>query len=74
MPLEASIQPRRTNQQLWCGIPDAELAQSSGDAWLLQNSHPLGSVRRLLCQPNRWARMRAIDPNRKWRVHRNSRG
>ena len=36
--------------------PIAELARLSGDAGLLENQKPVGSVRRLLRQPNRQAR------------------
>jgi hypothetical protein len=56
MSLASSIQPRRSNHQVWGGMPIAEPAGSSGDAGVLEDQKPVGSVRRLLCQPNRIAR------------------
>jgi len=50
MSLASSIHPRRSNQQLWGGMPVAEPAGSSGDAGLLEDQKPVGSMWRLLCQ------------------------
>jgi Protein of unknown function (DUF3551) len=63
------VQPDRATGGLRWGISTADSARLSSRARVLENQKPVGSVRRLLCQPNRRARtVAAVPPLRRSRA------